>query len=239
MKTYLHSVILMVATLVLLYSPNSSAASAFQCNSCTSAQMKDLALLKGNGSHHIVDLNNNVIKQYFVNIEKEGFISIKTALEIQPNQAIKSVFDNTMSAKRGVMDAIFELPTVPADIAGSAWELSGNSQNQNNVGDWFVSQQSWNEAIGNYTGMVLSLVGQVVGINLVVDMSFSDGSEATYKIDGINLDGSLSISLIDATDAENNSVPLTLANFPGTYSFTSGSGGGGSGINGITQAAGG
>jgi len=209
----------------LFSSPEASAFEIEVCNDCTLSAMKNTAIGNGSGDVHVVDFENDVLKRYVVIIEREGDFSINVTREVTPDNTVKSEFAAVKSAKRSVYDSIFAIPQVSSSVAGSAWELPGNSQKQNNVGNWILNNQSLNQAIGHYASAIAAMVGKIIGVNFVIEVTFSDGSFANYRITGIDNRGNLTLALENATDADNNSIPLTLSGFTGTYSFSSGGGG--------------
>jgi hypothetical protein len=69
-----------------------------------------------------------------------------------------------------------------------------------------------------------SIGGKVVGVNVVVELKFSDLSIVTLKISGINANGELQFQILSITDSDGNNIPLNQTEFAAksreAYTFT-------------------
>lgn len=197
-----------------------SKASQFEvCMSCTQTEMESVAKNLGSGVHRVGDLQSGIAKEYIVYIEDDGPFAMEFVQEQSLDTETRRKFSEASSAWHGLLSALTQTPQIPASIAGSAWDLPGNSQTRRLAGEWFMNNQTWNQQIGNYTAVIFAIVGEFAGVNFLVELDFSDGSVATYKVTGINNNGEITISLVSAIDEFGNDIPIVSAAIAGTYNF--------------------
>ena len=103
------------------------------------------------------------------------------------------------------MSVVFDIED---DVADSVYDIIGLSSVQAEVIDDFTGQFGLEEKLETYIGTVLSIAGKVVNVNFVIQVEFSDGSSALFKITGIDGYGNVTYKLSQAT-ADGNNIPLT------------------------------
>ena len=202
-----------------------------ECSACTSSSdfetiAKVTASNQGGSVNDIFVLNpdTEVMKKIRVAIIRGREPGVPDTI----NVSYPSFESSELTAKDQVLAAKNEMEVflagfiVDPDTANSVYDLVGSTQTAHAVGEGVKAQQTWNEAIGHYTGAALSGLGKVVGVNWVIEVQFSDGSVALLKIDGIDGEGALELDFLEGRDSDGNTVPMTKEQFQslGSYSFS-------------------
>jgi hypothetical protein len=171
---------------------------------------------------YILNFTSSEIRKYRVRqaILGNGHIGEPQVALLSVDSTLKNTFD-AMSVERNVISDFFDFSKdVPPSVAGSVYDLVGTPSVVNDVADYYNANMTLLEAIGNYTALSVLLQGKLVGINYVVELSFSDGSSAVYKINGLLNGFDFQFEYLSGKDADNNNI--TLDDFPEvTYSFAS------------------
>ncbi|WP_377895817.1 hypothetical protein [Alteromonas sp. R78001] len=107
------------------------------------------------------------------------------------------------------MSVVFDIED---DVADSVYDIIGLSSAQAEVIDDFSGEFGLEEKIETYISTILSIVGKVVDVNFVIQVEFSDGSSALFKITGIDGYGNVTYKLSQAT-ADGNNIPLTNSDY--------------------------
>ncbi len=108
-----------------------------------------------------------------------------------------------------------------SNVANSAFDVITNNQHAAVAND-YMDQGNLLEKLGVYTGVVLSTLGKVVvNVNVVIDIAFADGSKIRLKVTGINAAYQAEFTIVGATDADGNAIPLTVKAVNGTFTFNS------------------
>jgi hypothetical protein len=109
--------------------------------------------------------------------------------------------------------ARFEAGTrIPEEIAASAYDLVHSNVTRARVSDYINEHLNIWQAIAAPASIPLQALGKIVDLNLVVSVTFADGSAAKFLLSGIEGD-LLSISYVFAmledslTDADGNQIP--------------------------------
>jgi hypothetical protein len=119
---------------------------------------------------------------------------------------------NKIKQKEFLIEELFNTyQTVPESIATSAYDLVDYSALQNRVANYYLSNQSIQQALGNYVSLLMSAAGELTGIGFIVEVSFSDGSTLAYKIVGLDGKGSLALAVLNAVDSNGNNISMTKA----------------------------
>lgn len=219
--------LILTITILLITSFNIQADELYmECSSCDSSYDKEVLakyIASTNGGTlndvFIYDDDNNSLSKYrvvAVDDGESGVTSFSTIIELDLDSNESDAKNTIVQSKSDMLSFVFN---VPESIADSAYDLSGSSVTQNNVADYVIANQTWNQAIGHYISAVLSIAGKVVNVNMVIQVEFTNGDIALFAIDGIDANADITLKLVDATDVNNNEVPLTKSEFTDTGEF--------------------
>jgi len=209
-----------LTSLLLSLSYDVSANPAPYCNNCTSVQMESTARSLGNGEHVIVDLHRQVAKKYLVIIDDLGGIEINTVIpqELSPNEV--AIFAQAISAKENLERTIRDFSSTPVDGVDSAWDLSGNSRNQNLIAEAIRAESGLFTHLYAYLTSMAEVTGLIPNSVWTLTYNFPNNNGfARYEITGI-INGEIQLRIVLAIDGDFNTVPLTKSLFEGEYTFT-------------------
>ncbi|WP_405128304.1 hypothetical protein [Pseudoalteromonas sp. PB2-1] len=122
-------------------------------------------------------------------------------------QSVLNNFYTLSSAKRKLVESQKEIVAeeVPADIAGSVWDLVGSSSTQNKVAAHYSKYSDFNRDASNFATAAGKMSGLLEIDKVVMTVNFSDGSSAIYSLFGI-INGKLVWDFERGTDVDLNKV---------------------------------
>lgn len=190
-----------------------------QCNSCNSYSDYS-AIAKFEGSKHI---GQNVAGTVFVSNGNKTIRKFRVAkLASEPGLPAMTIA-NEVSFTPGEVRivqtanwyhdiiALFDFGggrEVPEEIATSAWDLSAATYRHTQIENHFKYNADFMDYLGGYAGSLASLAGKIINVSFSFQFSFSDGSTAEFMITGFTSTGHIQVTLISATDAAGNKIPL-------------------------------
>lgn len=216
---------------VYLFASYANAETVFsQCGYCSSSYSfsnyaESISSINGYTRNVIFveNQNTNIVEKYIV-IKTRGdrgvpseISSYKEALTNDENNKI-SLMQRNRSRIQDFFDTYNE---APEGIANSAYDLVNSSITQNLIAYNYINNQSLQQIIGDYTSVLIAIAGNIVGVNLVIEINFSDGSTAEFKIVGLDGTGSLALAVLNAVDSNGNNISLVKSGFNGDMEFYS------------------
>ncbi|WP_444917638.1 hypothetical protein [Microbulbifer sp. JMSA003] len=203
----------------------------YTCNDCTSfsrlAEQK--ASQNVDNRFYIIDVENGIVKAYIgvtqiVDFEIVGAV----ALQITVDAEFQTKFDNLVDARREVIAYINNTSgevDVPSYIAGSAWDLSGSTRVQNNIGDLIYENLELRSKISAFVWASVDVSPALDLGEFYITVRFDDGSSSLYKLTGQELQGDGSWKLTfeyekgSGRDVNNNTVADSKSQFAGEFIF--------------------
>jgi hypothetical protein len=210
-----------------------------ECSYCDSSDRvslaKSTAVNEGSyspttGGIVIVFIYDDTLSQLFkysvnISIEKEiGLENIVNATEISLSNSEVSAETQLSNSKYYALSVVFDIED---DVADSVYDIIGLSSVQAEVIDDFTGQFGLEEKLETYIGTVLSIAGKVVNVNFVIQVEFSDGSSALFKITGIDGYGNVTYKLSqDSFSVPSESIEdfvgaMNNIGIPVSYTFSS------------------
>jgi hypothetical protein len=211
----LFSILVMLSTLASVFSFNANASSNALCNGCSSVQMKNKALTSSAGTKHILDLDTGVVRKYEVVIEREYGFEMRFAAEITPDPVVVSKFKIAKEAHDGIQDVKHNPNLI---YPGSPYDLSGNSQAQNNFEDFIANDIGLFDLGFTYFYTILDLIPAAPDIDIILTIKFEEGGTADVVVTGMNTgitESGIDVAVISAKDSENNDIPFSKSQFNG------------------------
>lgn len=192
------------------------------CDSCNSYNDYSNAALQGiiNPTNDIVTVINpkiGTILNFNIVVEIEPgapIIKYVTAASVSSNE-YQAAAQATMGYSQ-LLDFFNTSKNIPPHIAGSVYDVIGNSQKQNAISDYYNSTITSGQTWALYWSSIGSLGGTLAQINFTVDIIFNDGSKAIMRLSGLNsiTSGRLFyFSLMESYDSSGNRVPQTNGEF--------------------------
>ena len=190
------------------------------CNSCSSSQMQRAALqavparIIGRHDSYVADFDRGTIQKYAVwwELDAEYRAWESSVWRVRTESHVEYEFAQVVSAMKTDVASFEAGKIIPGDVVGSAYDLVHSAQEQQEVAQYIIQHLSIWETIGVPVFIPLSLFRKIVDLNLVISVSFSDGSTAQFLLTGLT--GSLSeleyvFELVDgsARDADGNLIP--------------------------------
>ena len=222
-----------VISISIIGAGESRASEAYEfmiCDSCSSYQSFEqsaasLPFEEGETYILVTSFKNEEIKKfrrfYRAGNPSYGEPGIITLSEVAVSAETQNNFQMAMQEKDAIEEFFDVYGLIPGNIAGSAYDLGGNRVLQRDVADYYSSNQSLQQAVGNYMSLLFVLAKRLVDINLYVAVEFEDGTFAEYNLTGMNSDGTLRFSFSRGYDKYGNEVPNNEADLDGTYKFDS------------------
>lgn len=182
-----------------------------KCNWCVSNYSFEVVatgLAKAGSTQYvyILNFNNNEIKKYRVRQGRlaNGHVGEPQVRLLSVESTVKNTF-NAMVVERDIFDYTVD---VPVGIAGSVYDLVGRPYLVNDISDFYNQTLSNSTAVFNYISLGSSLLGKLAGVNYVMDLSFSDGSTASFELTGVSPDGDFTFVFQSAKDIDNNDITI-------------------------------
>jgi hypothetical protein len=226
MKSFIYFISI---TISILFSFNVTANEL--CSNCSISQMESKARSLGSGEHLIIDVDREVIKKYFVIVDQIGDIPLVYIEETPVPQKDKDTFNKAMDAKNNFEQAIRNYQAEPIDDIVTAWDLSGNTRNQNLVAGKVKSDVSLFDYLAAYSQHLLEMAAKMPNMSYTIYHDFAGGGYAKYEVTGF-VNGEMQLRLIGAVDGDLNNVPLTITQFEGKFTLTAG----GPNLQGVSNA---
>ncbi len=215
-----------VGSLFILMISATASANDYLCDyECDGATQKALSIasISSEGTvFTVADIEREEIKTYMVQALAGGWGPPTKVPVLTSTSASKRVqFDELMVVKANFGQ---EEIVIPSSIAASAYDLTGSSQTQNRVTDWIWSNASLVNKYYAYVASVAAFLGKVIEVNVVLDITFADGSTALVKITGINGNTDVVFGIVpgESRDTDNNTIPDLPRDFNGEYTFQRG-----------------
>lgn len=139
-------------------------------------------------------------------------------------QNVLNNFYTLSSAKRKLVKSRKEVVAnkVPADIAGSVWDLVGSSSTQNKVAAHYSEYSDFSRDATNYANAAAKMTGLLDIDKVLMKVNFNDGSSAIYSLFAI-IDDELEWTFEQGTDVDLNTVkPNFNTTKPESYDFAIG-----------------
>lgn len=199
-------------------------ASLLGCFDCSSNQSKIEAISEYNSSNmnegfiEVIDFKNNVVRSYTMEYDPESgqtFVMSSASTSDAKTKAatLTAQYNELQTAEKAVNHTNTEF--------SSAYDVV-QSKNYLSVTNDYMNQTNTIDKLGVYSGVVFSSLGKVVeNVNIVIDVAFPDGSLITFKISGIDSGHNIEFEVLEATDSENNDIPLNIDQIQGHYQFSS------------------
>ncbi len=194
------------------------------CNSCSQTQQVRAAIravpdgVVGQSDVYLMDFEREAIQKYRVNTfyapRDGGYQS--AALRVLTEAHVVHEFEQAVHAIKDDI-ASFEAGTaIPPEIAPSAYDIIHSTLTQERVSDYINGHLSIWQSIGAPAFLPLQALGKIVNLNLVISVTFSDGSTAKFALSGV--EGSITdvrytfeIVAGSARDADGNLIPADAA----------------------------
>ena len=179
-----------------------------------SSEARRLATLKPDGAiFSIIDLNRFTAHSYRVNV-------VFSAGEPFHTVDLINSTSNALGLKQNIFDAVRNLESVDIQVRSDLPQTSSNDA-LNSAADMLArgaERDVGTFVVQNVTGMtrfgaVLGALGQAFGvinasINIVIDLEFSDGSSASFKVTGVNSDGSIEVEYLEDSALTSDGVRI-------------------------------
>ena len=200
------------------------------CDSCSSYQSFEqsaasLPFEEGETYILVTSFENEEIRRfrryYRAGNPAYGEPGIVTLSEVAVPAETQNNFDLAMQEKSAIEEFFDVYGDVPSNIAGSAYDLGGNTVLQRDVAAYYSSNQSLQQIVGNYSSLIFLVAKKIVNLNLYVALEFEDGTFAEYNLTGLNPDMSLRFNFSRGYDKYGNEVPEGVSDLEGTYRFDS------------------
>jgi hypothetical protein len=219
----MNKLIAMIVTLsALLFSPNLEAAKVLSCEGCSATQYRNMARNSAPNSAgqypvYVADAQNNQLNHFSVYVEVEqGFVS-KFPIVRSNEPHVKALFDDYVAAKRDAEQAYDHGFFVLHYPEGSAYNIRGGGNRQFETA---ISDFIWNDAnvfsnIGMYIGTGYALFGNLIDIDIYIEIGFDDGSTLQMKIVGFTSDNKVKFKYRQgsAESVDGNAIPDTQGGF--------------------------
>ena len=173
---------------------------------------------------YVENPHTNKVEKY-VTISLRGEPGVPSSINTykQSLTATESQQVQSMQRSRSFIQDFFDTHNdVPEEIATSAYDMVENSANQFQISQNYLANQSIQQAIGDYTSVLIAIAGKYIGVNLVVTVTFSDNSTSDFAIVGLDGSGSIALAVLNARDANGNNISLVKAGFTGNMNFNAG-----------------
>ncbi|WP_298776272.1 hypothetical protein [uncultured Shewanella sp.] len=139
-----------------------------------------------------------------------------TLTELNIESSKKTTFNELVGVTKATEDLLQANP-VPPEIAGSVWEIVGQSYKETEISDYYNN----NHSLIEYTTLRFTMMAQLMNVvnpgTMTIEFTFSDNSSAVFTISYANSNGDLVLRFKEGVDSNGNVVKAVLSN--GTYIF--------------------
>lgn len=207
---YLSSVVL--GTYLLMSNEASAREYAAICDGCSEYAMKLKAkstVRKVQGTHDIYVMNftKRKLHKYTATVSYFSFDDVyhTTIYEV-------GVTDTTLIIYQELADNINRLNgqkvDIPDDVANSVYDIIHSRQAQSTVG-YYVYRNDFTTRAAGYTLLGPAIIGKLADVNFYINLQFSDGTSARFKLNGLMEDGSLELTYMpgSANDSNGSYIP--------------------------------
>ncbi|MFB2662002.1 hypothetical protein [Shewanella mangrovisoli] len=210
---------------------NANAADIFaECGYCDSyydfeSAAKTHASTTGKSRSEVIIRNRNTNQEWkftVISLRAEpGVPANVTVVNSEFTLAEKDLLNRIKQQESLIADLFDTYQRVPESIATSAYDLVDNTSLQNAVANYYLANQSIQQALGNYSSLIVVIAGKLVGITLSVEVIMSDGSVINYQIVGLDGKSTLALAVLNAVDSNGNNISMTKAGLvSGSKDFT-------------------
>ncbi len=200
-------------------STSSFASDGFYCDDCSTAEIESKLRSLNTGEYNVVDMENGLLKKYYVVSEYIGHVPFSYIEERVPEDVDVQKLNQALNAFNNLENAIrnYSNSTHSSGI-DSVWELSGDRRKQNQLAEQIADEQSILDFLTTFIQLNLEITGIVPDSQLVIKHFLPNGGYVIYEIIGI-IGSELELRLIRIVDADKNEVPITEAQFSSKYTF--------------------
>ncbi len=218
MKKYLLSIIFIFTTNFV------SAEELYPCDSsCPSlfSEASNLASSLPNGTvFSVIDVENDVAQTYQVEhyYNRAAGEYLERAKQITTTSKALSTLNDMKAIKSSITTTSVN---IPEDIADSAHDIILSPTVKNKIADMIYSESGLIDKVGSLAGFFISAFGKKLDITVYMEVYFSDGSSARYKVTGLN-SSSVEFEYMEgtATDSDGNKIPSDPSQFAGRHDFS-------------------
>ncbi|NOU51568.1 hypothetical protein HG263_13615 [Pseudoalteromonas sp. JBTF-M23] len=221
----LHTQLIILCFLAML--PKAASAKLLGCFDCSSVISKREAIEefrasnKQNGKYEVVDVKNGSVFSY--NIEYDPEFDKVIVFNASPSNAALSHAAQFSQEFRRLERSIANT-NYTSNNYESVYKVY-NDRKFSELTNEYILQSTVIDQLGIYVGSVVASVGKLaVGVNIVIDIGFSDGSVIRFKVSGINVNGQPEFEPISGKDSDGNAIPTSRSHLNGTYQFSRESG---------------
>ena len=205
--------LLLAATAIFISSSVKAETIYTECSACTSnaafeyiAEYMGTSLGDNNNIVYVTNLENRVFKKFSVFSFKHFEPGMRDTIEVRA----RSLTSDEIAMKNKIFDGYEELKRsvypVPEYVAGSAYDLVGNTSVQNQVTANFLTHQTNYNAFFNAIGATAGLITVWFNVSPTIYMSFDDGSTAAFTVGAINTLNDYELTLELAQDSDGNNI---------------------------------
>ncbi|MEL7538259.1 MAG: hypothetical protein AAFM91_14525 [Pseudomonadota bacterium] len=161
-------------------------------------------------------LTGFAVSKYSQYIDNWGLVEYSGASEIPIDAQTQADFDTALGYAQSLKaevdgDAI----SIPASIAGSAYEVLFNPGLQAQISDHIAYNLSFFQFLGAEAGSVLNFLSELTGSTVSLQVVFADGSTMRFKVTGVT-STNLAIFTFEyiegtANSPDGNSIPDSVA----------------------------
>ncbi len=212
----------LILGLLLLASMNASATEVVKvCNYCNSYDSFAYAAVDSadkaglSGIVKVINPTTGEIMNFSMRLESRepgvinNFVAVDEGISAVDEELAQQVRQNLES-----LHAWFNAnKDVPSSVLTSAYQLVGVSSNLTKLQTFYNDTRTIGQYYSSYLGALASIGGKVVGVNVVIELKFSDLPMVTLKISGINANGELQFQILSITDSDGNNIPLNQTEF--------------------------
>jgi hypothetical protein len=187
---------------------------------------------------YIFNYKGGIVKKYsitteYLDIPGEPLLLFSTEQDLTSSQY--SNFIKASETYNKLTESIQD-SMVPESIADSAYDLVGASYIENDISDYLAQNQTFKDNISVFISVAAKVSGSLPSdIKIIFQMTFKDGSWASFELTGLDKDGNSTLSFISGRDKDNNSITNDPDMYNrGSFRFTQG---GDSAINNFLSAA--
>ncbi len=194
------------------------------CSGCSSSQQRWAAKRAvparsvGQFDVYIMDFERETLQKYLVGVvfdrREGGYLSAVAPRTTEAHVAYE--FEQAVQAIKADV-ASFEVgKVIPDSVVGSAYDIVHSGVRQQRVVDYINEHLTIWETIALPTFVPLTALGKIVSLNLVISVSFADGSTTKFVLNGMEgtlLDTKYTFRILEGSvkDADGNLIPTTAA----------------------------
>lgn len=192
------------------------------CNGCSDSQKAQVAKRAvpaddvGRYYVYVMDFARANVQKYRVLLLDSPFDGRfrAAAARVPTESRIAFEFSETVRAIKEAVATLQSGTPIPGDVAGSAYDVVHNEVLLRRVADHVNAHLTIWQAIGLPVSVPLTALGKIVDLNIVIPVTFSDGSTANLVLKGLegrltSLTYKFELQPASARDADGNLIPAT------------------------------